>query len=159
MLGSEKPSASSDKESWEKKLVSFEERFGVNFHSRVLLSAALTHKSYSTKHSGMEHNERLSFLGDGVLYLITSDHVFRSKNLPEKGAMHNEREEWKDGSKLAEIAKRLGIEHYLRSDVDGTASSGMLAEALEAVIGAIYLDQGFAKAKKFVQRHIIIEDS
>lgn len=129
----------------------------VQFTNMNLLHQALTHTSYANecKYSTIMHNERLEFLGDAVLDLVVSEYLFRQlANLPE-GELTKARAVVVCEPTLARCSAELGIGEYLFLG-KGEASSGgrertsILADAFEAIIGAIYLDSGFETATGFV---------
>lgn len=138
-----------------------EERLGVLFKDRTLLETAVTHRSYLNENPGVkrEHNERLEFLGDAVLELVVTDHLYREYEMPE-GDLTNLRAAVVRGEMLAKIAASWDLDRFLRlsrgerRDV-GKARQFILANAVEAVIGAVYLDQGMRATKKLIERDIV----
>jgi ribonuclease-3 len=138
-------------------LTALGKQLGVTFADSALLQQALTHTSYANerKTDGVVHNERLEFLGDAVLDLIVSEYLFRHfRELPE-GELTKARAAIVCEPTLARIAKELGIGEYLMLGKGEAASGGrdrisILADAFEAIIGAIYLDCGFDAASRFV---------
>ncbi len=142
-------------------LTALEERLGVSFSNKDILLTALTHRSYLNETPDFElgHNERLEFLGDAVLELIVTDHLYRTYQLPE-GEMTNLRSAVVRGEMLSTVARDMGLEEYLlmsrgeKKDT-GKARNYILANAVEAVIGAIYQDQGYEAAKNIVDHFII----
>ena len=139
-----------------------EKKIKVTFKNKELLQQALIHRSYINEHSstGMEHNERLEFLGDAVLELIVTDYLYNNYPNPE-GELTNWRAALVNAKILADIAKSLEIEDYLymskgeAKDVNPKARNYILANAMEAVIGAIYLDQGYDMAKEFITNNVL----
>ena len=138
----------------------FQKNIGVSFADMVLLTQAFVHRSYinENKQSGLSHNERLEFLGDAVLELVITDFLY--KKYPEKaeGDLTAYRSSLVNADTCAGIAKRLGMEEYLmlskgESKDTGRARQYILANALEALIGAIYLDQGYDTAKGFIEKN------
>lgn len=133
----------------------------VDFDDLILLHQALTHTSFAneSKHYGIVHNERLEFLGDAVLDLVISEHLFRRfPGLPE-GELTKARAMVVCEPTLAQCASKIGIGDYLLLGKGEAASGGrerlsILADAFEAIIGAIYLDSGFASAAEFVLVHL-----
>jgi ribonuclease-3 len=125
--------------------------------SAEALDRALTHRSYSYEHNGLPTNERLEFLGDSVLGLVVTDALFRDHpDLPE-GQLAKLRAAVVQMSALAEVARGLDLGAYLRlghgEDMTGGRSKpSILADTLEAVIGAVYLDRGLAEASALVHR-------
>lgn len=145
-----------------KDLNKLEERIGTKFEDKELFLQSLTHRSYLNEHPDfkLDHNERLEFLGDAVLELVVTEHLYRNYPNPE-GELTNWRASLVNGVTLAEIGKELGIEDNLlmskgeSQDKNSKARMYILANAMEAIIGAIYLDQGFAAAKGFIDRFIL----
>jgi ribonuclease III len=145
------------------ELSQLEERLGVKFKNQELLRQALVHRSYLNEHSGfsLDHNERLEFLGDAVLELIVTEYLFN--NFPKKpeGELTNWRASLVNAVMLSRIAGELGLEENLylskgeAKDKNSKARQFILADAVEAVIGAIYLDQGEEAAKKVILTHIV----
>ncbi len=146
-----------------KDLENLEERIGVTFTDKDLLTQSMVHRSYINEHRSFElgHNERLEFLGDAVLELIVTNHLFR--NLPDtpEGEMTNLRAALVNTQSLADSAHTLNLEEFLHlsrgeaKDKNPKARSYILANCFEAVIGAIYLDQGYDGAKEFIDANII----
>jgi ribonuclease-3 len=140
-----------------------EERLGHPFGDRSLLLQALTHRSYLNEHPdyAFPHNERLEFLGDAVLELIVTEHLYRHYANPE-GDLTNWRAALVNAKTLAGIAKDLLFEDFLllskgeARDKDSKARMYILANAIEAIIGAIYLDAGTDAAKKFIDEKILV---
>jgi ribonuclease-3 len=142
-------------------LSSLEESLGVTFKDKNLLQTALVHRSYLNENRGfhLPHNERLEFLGDAVLELVVTEHLYRNYPNPE-GELTNLRAALVNYKMLAEIANRLGVEPHLllsrgEAKDTGRARQVILANALEALIGAIYLDQGMEIAKVFIEREVL----
>ena len=142
-------------------LQTFQSLIGVNFKDEKLLERAFIHRSYLNEHPslGLEHNERLEFLGDAVLELVVTDFLYRNYPNPE-GDLTNWRSALVKTESLAAVAQKLEIAQYFRlsrGESKGNARSHALisANAVEAVIGAIYLDQGYEQAKAFIDEHIV----
>jgi ribonuclease III len=138
-------------------------KLGVKFKNINLLKTALTHRSYLNEHRDkkIEHNERLEFLGDAVLELVTTEYLFSHFNKPE-GELTNLRAALVKGESLAKISKGLNIDDYLflskgEERTNGRNHNYILADALEAIIGAIYLDRGVKVTEKFITKNIIKE--
>lgn len=140
------------------------EKLGFEFHDINLLVTALTHRSYVNEHkkSVNEHNERLEFLGDAVLELVSSDFLFRNYSEPE-GIMTAWRAALVRTESIGDAGRKLGYEPLVRLSKgehkhgSDRALDSILADCFEAVIGAIYLDQGYETAKKFIEKHILIK--
>lgn len=146
-----------------KDLSKLEQRLGIKFKNKDLLHQALIHRSYLNEHPHfrLDHNERLEFLGDAVLELVVTEQLFHKYQNPE-GELTNWRAALVNAKMLAKIAKGLGINDFLllsrgeAKDV-GRARQYLLANALEAVIGAIFLDQGLKVAASFIKSYILKE--
>ena len=137
------------------------EKLGFEFKNINLLITALTHRSYVNEHknSTHEHNERLEFLGDAVLELVSSDFLFRNYDKPE-GIMTAWRAALVRTESIGDAGKELGYEPLVRLSKGEKRGSDrahdvILADCFEAVIGAIYLDKGYDEAKKFIEKHIL----
>jgi len=140
-----------------------EKRLGVVFKDTELLVSSLTHRSYLNENRDfhLPNNERLEFLGDAVLELISTEYLYLNYPHPE-GELTNFRSALVNYRMLSEIAKRLGLEDYLllskgEAKDTGRARQVIMANAIEAVIGAIYLDQGYDVTKEFILREIMVE--
>lgn len=138
-------------------LLNFEKVIDYKFRDINLLNEALTHSSYANEHkkSGNLYNERLEFLGDSVLSLIVSDYIYKKYPQYPEGELTKMRATVVCESTLAYISKKLKIGHYLllgkgEETTGGRDRISILADALEALIGAIYLDGGLDKAGNFV---------
>jgi ribonuclease-3 len=133
----------------------------VEFKNIDLLITAFTHRSFlnENRKTVKEHNERLEFLGDAVLELVVTEYLYRTYKEPE-GILTNWRSSLVRTESISAAADRLGFEQYLRlskGEKRGTdrARSQILANSFEAVIGAIYLDQGYDVAKVFISDNIL----
>lgn len=141
-------------------------KLGVKFNNIEFLQQAVTHRSYLNEHRGykLDHNERLEFLGDAVLELVVTEYLYKNYPNPE-GELTNWRAALVNGEMLAKIAGRLGVEEYLlmsrgEAKDTGRARQYLLANAFEAITGAIYLDQkerGYAKCRDFIMKNVIVE--
>lgn len=145
-----------------KDLEQFEKETGIKFKNKKLLKEAFTHRSYLNENpdSGRSHNERLEFLGDAVLELAVTEHLF--SNFPEKseGELTSLRAALVNANMLFDIAQDLGLNDYLllsRGEAKdlGRARQYILANTFEALVGAIYLDQGYDGARKFIAKNVI----
>ncbi|MGF1617196.1 MAG: ribonuclease III [Acidimicrobiia bacterium] len=131
------------------------EILGLSFRDPTLLDLALTHRSVSAENLDRSDNERMEFLGDAVLQLAVTDRLYADyPNLPE-GQMAKVRAAVVSGSSLAEAARAMGLGSYLELSASEERSGGrskdsILADALEAVIGAVFLDSGYPAAEKLV---------
>ncbi len=137
------------------------EKLGFEFENIDLLITALTHRSYVNEHkkSVNEHNERLEFLGDAVLELAVTDHLFRNFKEPE-GILTSWRAALVRTESIGATGDRLGYEPLVRmsrGEKQGSdrARQQILANAFEAVIGAIYLEKGYEQAEAFIAENIL----
>lgn len=131
--------------------------------SSDLFLSSFTHRSYLNENRSfhLPHNERLEFLGDAVLELVATEHLYKNYPHPE-GELTNFRSALVNYKKLSDIAKRVGFEKFLlmsRGEAKdmGRARQVILANCIEAVIGAIYLDSGYDSAAGFIEREILVE--
>jgi len=145
-----------------KNLTSLEKKLGIKFKNKKLLHEALTHRSYINEHPShpIPHNERLEFLGDAVLELIVSKSLFHKFTAKPEGELTVLRSSLVNTDSLTNIANALQIDHHLylsRGEMKskGKAREVILADTIEAIIGAIYLDQGFVAAEKFIKKNFL----
>lgn len=139
-----------------------EKRIGVKFKKTDILKSALVHRSYLNEHKDfpLDHNERLEFLGDAVLELIVTDYLYNNYTEAE-GVLTNWRSSLVNGERLASIAEEIGIYEFMylsrgeAKDKNKKARQYILANAFEALIGAIYLDRGYDPARKFVEENLV----
>lgn len=144
-------------------LTKLESRLNIVFAKKDLLRQALTHRSYLNENPnlGFGHNERLEFLGDAVLELAVTEYLYRNYPDQPEGDMTNWRAALVNATMLAQIAADLDLGDYIllsrgeTGEVSGRARQSIAADALEAVIGAIYLDQGYEAGRDFVEREIL----
>lgn len=139
----------------------FEERAGVIFKDKSLLKQAFTHRSYINENRGLalEHNERLEFLGDAVLELAITDYLYLRLKHSDEGELTSLRSALVNADTCSKVAQTLGANEFLllskgESKDTGRARQYILANTLEAIIGAIYLDQGYDIAKNFILTNI-----
>lgn len=137
------------------------ERLGITVRQAALFQEALTHRSYLNEHKSYEysHNERLEFLGDAVLELVVTENLFHNYENPE-GELTSFRAALVNGDMLAKIGGDLGIQDFLlmsrgEAKDTGRARGYLVANAMEALIGALYLDQGYDAAKEFILTHVM----
>ena len=129
-----------------------EQRIGHRFTDPSLLAQALTHRSF-----GSPHNERLEFLGDGVLACVIADELYaRFPDVPE-GTLHLMKTSLVRGEALAEVARNVGLSEFLRlgggeSSSGGSERPSILTDTLEAVYGAVFLDGGYEAAQRVVRK-------
>jgi len=138
-----------------------ESKIKFQFNNQDLLQTALTHRSYLNENRSyrLPHNERLEFLGDAVLELVATEYLYRNFPNPE-GELTNFRSALVNYRLLSEIAKEMDLENFIllshgESKDTGRARQVILANALEALIGAIYLDQGMAAATTFIESFVL----
>lgn len=135
------------------------EALGYTFENEGLLDLALTHRSYCAENGNIESNERLEFLGDAVLGLAMTDSLFLARPEHPEGDLAKARAEIVSAPSLAATARRLGIGGVLRLGRGEELSGGrdkesILADAMEAVIAAVYLDAGWDTAKAVLNVHL-----
>ncbi len=137
-----------------------QKEIGTDFKDEQLLVNAFVHRSYLNENSEFqEHNERLEFLGDAVLELVTTEFLYKNYPNPE-GDLTNWRSALVKTETISDVSGKLGFEDYLflsrgESKSKGRARQLILANCFEAVIGAIYLDKGYGEAKKFITKHLL----
>lgn len=139
-----------------------EKKIGIKFKDKKMLEQAFIHRSYINEHKnkGMESNERLEFLGDAVLELAATRHLFFKCREQNEGEMTSFRSALVKGKHLAEISKELGLGEYLFLSCGEEKSGGrekkyILANVLEALVGAIYLEHGYATSAEFIDKFIM----
>ncbi|MSR72986.1 ribonuclease III [Candidatus Parcubacteria bacterium] len=139
----------------------FEEKSGLKFRDKTLLKQAFVHRSYinENKDSGLEHNERLEFLGDAVLELVITDYLYKEYPGSNEGQMTSFRSALVNATTCARVATSLFVNDFLllsRGEMKdtGRARQYILANTLEAIIGAIYVDQGYEVVKEFIYKNI-----
>lgn len=137
------------------KFSALQDNLNYRFKNISLLETALTHSSYINENSGTAHNERLEFLGDAVLEIHISEELFKRFPNSREGILTHFRSGMVNEKSLAELARKLDIPKYLQLGVGEEHQGGrhrpaLIADALEAVLGAIYLDSDFMTSKKFV---------
>ncbi|MCK4412124.1 MAG: ribonuclease III [Candidatus Eisenbacteria sp.] len=147
-------------------LQAFEARAGLRFNDTGLLQRALTHRSYlgGEEAHGPDSNERLEFLGDAVLELIVIEHLYHRFPFDREGDLTQKKSLLVSRPVLADRAERLRLGRFiLLSDAEREAGGGerssILADGFEAVLGAIYLDQGLEGARRFVGRWLLRHSS
>lgn len=139
----------------------FEKTIGFQFKDKSLLKQAFTHRSYinENRSSGLVHNERLEFLGDAVLELVITDFLYERFKDMNEGELTSLRSALVNADTCALVAQELGANDFLllskgESKDTGRARQFILANTLEAVIGAIYMDGGYEPAKEFILKHV-----
>jgi len=148
----------------ESNQTSLEQTINVTFRDKGLLTSALVHRSYLNEHPDFPHphNERLEFLGDAVLELVVTEYLYLHYPNPE-GELTNWRAALVNANMLAELAREINLEVYLKlsrgeaKEANTKARQYILANAYEALIGSIYLDQGWDAAKRFIEEQVLIK--
>ncbi|OGH69255.1 MAG: ribonuclease III [Candidatus Magasanikbacteria bacterium RIFCSPLOWO2_02_FULL_44_11] len=148
----------------EKKFAALEEKIGVSFTKKEYLVQAFVHRSYLNEHHDfpLGHNERLEFLGDAVLELVVTEYLFEEYGNDE-GELTNWRAALVNAKILSSIAYEIDLEGYLflshgeAKDAGTKARDYILANTMESLIGAIYIDKGYSMAKQFITRWILIK--
>lgn len=130
---------------------------GYRFDDAGLLDLALRHRSWCAENGGLPSNERLEFLGDAVLGLVVTDHLFRSSPSTSEGVLARRRSELVSATALAGVARSIGLGDALalgkgEESTGGRAKTSILADAMEGVLGAVYLDGGIGAATAVVLR-------
>jgi ribonuclease-3 len=140
-----------------------EKKIGIKFKDKSLLETAFVHKSYINEHKGegIADNERLEFLGDAVLELAATKHLFEKYPDQTEGQMTSFRSALVKGKHLAEIAIELGLGEYLflsngEEHSGGREKNYILANTVESLIGAMYVANGYDVAEKFIKKFILV---
>ena len=140
-----------------------EKEIGTKFKDKNLLLQALTHRSYLNENPdwALDHNERLEFLGDAVLELVVTEYLYLNFPNPE-GEMTNWRAALVNANMLSEVSVKFNLNQFIllsRGEAKDTGRTRqyILANAVEALIGAVYLDQGYEVSKKFIHSFILDE--
>jgi len=135
-----------------------EEKIGFTFRDKAFLELACTHCSYANENRKGEHNERLEFLGDSILGLIVSHYLFEKLDKEREGTLSQLKASLVSATACTEYIYQLGLEEHLllgkgERQNHGKGRESLLADFFEALIGAIYLDSGYASANAFFLRH------
>jgi len=146
-----------------KNFSKLEDRLGFKFKNQDLIKQAVVHRSYLNEHPafGLNHNERLEFLGDAVLEIVVTEYLYHHFPETPEGDLTNWRASLVNAKMLSDIANEIGLENYLylskgeSKDKNSKARQYILANAVEALIGAIYLDRGIKAVKKVIKENII----
>src|SRR3989344_1498117 len=146
----------------EKDFSHLEQKLGVTFSNKDLLNQAMVHRSYLNEHPrfALNNNERLEFLGDAVLELVVTEYLYQTYPNPE-GELTNWRASLVNAKMLAELARTFDLDHYLylsrgeQKDKKSKARTFILADAFEALIGSMSLDQGWQVPQEFIVKHLI----
>ena len=151
-----------------RELFSFIEGLGLSFNEYRLLNLAFTHTSYANECKGkVDNNERLEFLGDSILGMVTAEYLFSSFTWFHEGEFSKIKAVVVSEDSLSEVALSLHFDKYIlvgrgERSQKGTMKKAILADALEAVIAALYLDQGIETARRFilkVPRYVIVSQT
>lgn len=146
------------------QLKELEKRIGVTFKNKNLLKEAITHRSYINEDPkwSAKHNERLEFLGDAVLELVVTENLFLALPNNDEGELTLYRSALVNYKILGTIASNLGLDEAIKmskgeakESLKSRGRETILANAIEAVLGAIYLDKGYDVSKKFVERFVM----
>ncbi len=145
-----------------KDFTPFEKSIGITFTDKSILQHAFIHRSYINENprSGLEHNERLEFLGDAVLELVVTDSLFRNFPTSPEGELTAYRSAIVNAVIIAEVAAALNMNDYLllskgEAKDTGRARSTILANTYESFVGALYLDQGYESCKSFIHATLL----
>ncbi len=148
---------------FEDKISELESKIGVTFKNKDILLQALTHRSYLNENHKwhLDHNERLEFLGDAVLELVVTEYLYKNYPNPE-GEMTNWRAALVNANMLASISSSFDLNDFVllsrgEAKDTGRARQYILANAVEAVIGAVYIDQGYEVSAKFIAQFVLKE--
>lgn len=143
-------------------LEQLKKKLAIDIQNPDLFQEALTHRSYLNEHKGYKHphNERLEFLGDAVLELVVTRYLFDNFKNPE-GELTSFRAALVNGDMLGKIGHALGLQDFLlmsrgEAKDTGRARSYLVANAMESIIGALYMDQGYDAAKQFIERYVMV---
>lgn len=144
-------------------LIKLQKKIGFTFNNESLIKQALVHRSYLNEHPDFKlgHNERLEFLGDAVLEIVVTEFLYINFQETPEGDLTNWRASLVNAKMLYEVAAELGIEDYLylskgeARDKNKKSRQFILADAVEAIIGALYLDQGMEVAKEFILKNVV----
>lgn len=147
-----------------KDFSSLEKKLKIKFKKKDLLKQAFCHRSFLNENSDfpLEHNERLEFLGDAVLELIITEHLYKTYPKKSEGELTNWRAALVNAKMLAKISQEIGLNEYLllskgEEKEKGKARQYILANTIEALIGSFYLDAGYKPCQNFIKKYIIKE--
>ena len=141
-------------------MIKLEERLGYVFRDKTLLETALSHSSYANERHGVNSNERLEFLGDAVLGFCAAKNICRLYPTMPEGEMTRLRAELVCEASLHHVAEALGLSEYIRLGRNEECNGGrqrvsILADSVEAIIAAMYLDGGLEPAERFIEERIL----
>jgi ribonuclease-3 len=141
----------------------FEDQLGIYFKDKSVLQKAFTHRSYinENRKGAFEHNERLEFLGDAVLELISTHYLYNKYPDKTEGDLTSYRSALVNAITLSEIALKLGMNEFLLLSKGETKDTGrarqyILANTMEAFIGALFIDQGYEITENFIKKYILV---
>ena len=147
-----------------KDFSALESKLNLNFENKDFLAQAFCHRSYINENPDfpLGHNERLEFLGDAVLELVVTEHLYNSYLTEGEGELTSWRAALVNTKILSETSKELGLDNFILLSKGETGEVGrnkqsILADTFEAVIGAIYLDGGYNPCKTFIERNLIVK--
>jgi ribonuclease-3 len=139
-----------------------EKKLGLNFKNKDLLTQAFTHRSYLNENPNfnLENNERLEFLGDAVMELIVTEHLYKEHPEKTEGELTNWRAALVNAKMLTRVAEELGFNEFLllskgESKETGKSRAYILANSFESLLGALYLDSGYAPCDEFIQKYLL----
>jgi ribonuclease-3 len=140
--------------------MNLEEIIKIKFKNKEILKEALTHRSVLSENKTLRHNERLEFLGDAVLEIVVTEYLYNQYPDYDEGLLTSFRAAAVKTESLAETAKILNLGEFLIMSASEVATGGrerpyIMANCVEAIIGAVYIDQGFEAAKGFITDNII----
>ena len=150
-----------------KKFNKLSQMLAIEFIDINILIKAFTHRSFlnENRNSGLEHNERLEFLGDAVLELVVTDFLYKKYPKKPEGDMTALRSALVNAQTLSKVAESMGLNEFLllskgEAKDEGRARQYILANVIEALIGAIYLDRGYEEARIFIDKnvHVLIDE-
>lgn len=133
-------------------LLQVEQHLGVVFHDKKILAQAFIHSSFCNENKGVVSNERLEFLGDSIVNLLIAHFLFREFPHLDEGHLTHLRAQLVSSNACARYLKQLQLEEYLllgKGEKQGSVKESILSDLFEAIIGAIYVDQGFTQASHF----------
>lgn len=146
-----------------KDYTQFAEKINVSFKNIKLLENAFIHRSFINENprGNLEHNERLEFLGDAVLELVVTEYLFNKYKNKQEGELTAYRAALVNAVTLSEVATDMGVNDFLllskgEAKDTGRARQNILADALESIIGAIYMEHGYEGAKKFIEKYLLV---
>jgi len=140
----------------------FEKKIGIEFKNKDLLTQAFAHRSYLNENPNfaLDHNERLEFLGDAVMELIVTEHLYKEYPDKTEGELTNWRAALVNAKMLTEVAQEIGFNDFLllskgEAKETGKARAYILANTFEALLGAIYLDAGYYATDEFLKKYLL----